>query len=106
MPVQEISDQNFDAEVLKEKLPVLVDVWAPWCGPCRMISPIVERISDKFTGRLKTCKLNADENQKTPASFQITGIPTLLLFKEGNLIDRIVGYQPEEQISSKIEKIC
>ena len=99
-----ISSGNFDQEVLKAPLPVLVDFWAPWCGPCRMVSPIVEAIEKKFENKLKTVKVNTDENQELASQFKITGIPTLIVFKGGKEVDRIVGYVPQEALASQVVK--
>ena len=83
--VIEVTDQNFESEVLKSELPVLVDFWAPWCGPCRMVAPVVEAISQEYKGKLKVVKLNTDDNQGTASNYHISGIPSLLLFKGGQV---------------------
>lgn len=100
-----LTDQNFKQEVLDSKVPVLVDFWAEWCGPCRMVSPIVEKIAGDYSGKIKVGKLNVDDHSATPAQYGIQGIPTLLLFKNGQLASQIVGYQPEEKIKSTIDSI-
>ena len=99
------TDANFKKEVLESKTPVLVDFWAEWCGPCRMLGPIVEKISKDYAGKLKVGKLNVDDNPDTPGNFGIQGIPTILLFKNGQLVQRLVGYQPEDSIKSEIEQV-
>ncbi len=98
-----VTDHNFQDEVIKSETPVLVDFWAPWCGPCRMIAPLVESITGKYEGRLKVCKLNTDESPQTPGQYNISGIPTLLVFKGGQEVERIVGFMPEQALVEKIE---
>jgi thioredoxin 1 len=102
MVVQSVTDSNFQAEVLSNEKPVLVDFWAPWCGPCRMVSPVVEAVGEKFSSSIKTVKLNTDENMTTSSQYQITGIPSLLVFKGGQEIDRIVGYMPQDALEAKL----
>lgn len=101
--VGEVGDRNFETEVLNSKIPVLVDFWAVWCAPCRMIAPAVEAIADKYDGRLKVLKLNVDENMATAARYNIKGIPTLLLFKDGVVMEQIVGNTSRETISRMID---
>ena len=102
--VGEVTDATFELEVLKSSLPVLVDFWAPWCGPCRAIAPVVEEIAGEYTGRLKVLKLNTDENQKTAQSYRISGIPSLMVFKNGQPVEQVVGAVPKTTLSSAIEK--
>ncbi len=97
-----VTDATFDAEVLRADLPVLVDFWAIWCGPCKMIAPIVEQIAGEYDGRLKVMKLDVDENQNTTINFGVMGIPTLILFKDGRAVERITGYMPKERLLSKL----
>ena len=101
----EVNGNNFQQEVLESSIPVLVDLWAPWCMPCRMISPIVEELGNDNQGKLKVCKLNTDENQNIAARYGIQGIPTLLFFKDGQEVDRIVGVTPKPIIQQKLDAI-
>ena len=98
-----LTDDNFSAEVLNASQPVLVDFWATWCGPCRMIAPIVQELSSEYEGRAKVGKLDVDAAQKTAADFGIRSIPTLLIFKEGKVADQIIGAVPKGQITEKLE---
>ena len=100
-----LNEENFQKEVLESDIPVLVDFWAEWCAPCRMVSPIVEEIAQEYSGRLKVGKLNVDENQNLVAKYSIRGIPTLLIFKDGQIIEEIVGALPKKALKSKIEAI-
>ena len=99
------TDNNFDEEVINSESPVLVDLWAEWCGPCRMIGPVIEEIANEYEGKIKVGKLNVDDNQKTAAKYGIRSIPTLLFFKGGELVDQIVGAQSKTKIAEVIEKI-
>ncbi|MHB8573397.1 MAG: thioredoxin [Candidatus Dormibacteria bacterium] len=101
--VVEVTDSNFEQEVLKSEVPVLVDFWAAWCGPCKMVAPIVEDLAVELAGRLKVTKLDVDANQVTASRFGVMGIPTLLIFKAGQPAERIVGYQPKPALKSKVE---
>lgn len=98
------TDANFDEEVLKSALPVLVDFWAVWCVPCKMIAPLVDELAVEHKEKLKVCKVNVDENQKVPARYGIRGIPTLLLFKGGELKETMVGVLPKEKIVNALNK--
>ena len=104
MPVQELNGAVFD-KFSQEQPAAVVDVWAPWCGPCRMVSPIVERLSDKYRGKVAFGKLNSDDNGEKAGALGIMSIPTLLFYKEGKLVDRIVGAYPEEVIDEHIQKL-
>jgi thioredoxin 1 len=102
---QEFNDDNFQADVIKSTLPVLVDFWAPWCGPCRMVDPVVEEIAGEYDGRLKVGKLNTDDNREVAAKYGIMSIPTIMIFKDGEVKARIVGAQPKRAIVEKIDDV-
>ena len=103
--VKEISDQNFEDEVIKSDIPVLVDFWAPWCGPCLRVSPLVEKLSEEFNGKLKCCKLNVDENPAMAMKYQVMSIPLLLFFNGGQKVDESLGAVPERILRPKVEKL-
>ncbi|HUU08453.1 MAG TPA: thioredoxin [Dehalococcoidales bacterium] len=103
--VIDVTDQNFDDEVLKSTLPVLIDIWAPWCGPCRMIAPVVEKLAEKYDQRFKFCRLNIDQNPQSATNYQVMSIPTLIFFKDGKIVDRVVGAVPERVLEPKIEAL-
>jgi len=99
-----ITDQTFEREVVQARgRPVLVDCWAPWCGPCRTIGPIMDQLAAESAGRYRIAKLNVDENPQTSARFQIASIPTMLIFKDGQLIDRLIGAQPKQSIAERLQ---
>jgi len=100
--VTEITDATFETEVLKSELPVVVDFWAPWCGPCRMMSPVVEAAAEKWAGRMKFVKINTDQHAAVAGSLGIMGIPTLIVFAGGKEKDRVVGFIPKPQLEAKI----
>jgi len=101
----EVTDDSFENEVLGSDVPVLVDYWAPWCGPCRMAAPVLDKLADEYEGRLKICKMNVDENREVASGYRIMSIPTLQLFKAGELVDQITGVTPnyETDLKRKVE---
>ncbi|MBL7663410.1 thioredoxin [bacterium] len=104
--VVDVSDSTFDAEVLKSDLPVLVDFWAPWCGPCRAIAPVIEELAKEYQGKIKFAKVNVDNNPESPAQYHVRGIPNLILFKSGQLQEQIVGAVAKQEIVKAIGKIA
>ena len=100
----EVSDANFEAEVIKSDLPVLVDFWAPWCGPCRMVAPLVEELADEYSGKVKFVKLNTDDNIQTASRYGIRSIPTLLVFKGGKAVEQVIGFRPKSELKRTLEK--
>ncbi|MEE4202280.1 MAG: thioredoxin TrxA [Halieaceae bacterium] len=98
-----VSDADFDQEVLASELPVLVDFWAEWCGPCKMIAPVLEEIAKDYAGKLKVCKVDVDANQATPGKFDIRGIPTLIVFKGGNAVETKVGALSKSQLTAFVD---
>ena len=101
----EVNGNNFQQEVLESSVPVLVDFWAPWCMPCRMLAPTIEKLAEENQGKLKVCKLNTDENQHIAAQYGIQGIPTLIVFKEGKEVGRTVGVMSKEKLQEKLDPI-
>ncbi|MBM4463699.1 MAG: thioredoxin [Chloroflexi bacterium] len=100
-----INDKTFEQEVLKCSLPVVVDFWAPWCAPCRMVGPIIDKLSEEYKGKLKFCKVNVDENHDMAAKYQVMSIPSLLFFKGGQLVGQSLGAAPERVLRSKVEEL-
>lgn len=103
--VLHVTDKSFDLEVLKSDTPVLVDFWATWCAPCRAIAPIVEEMAETYSGKLKVAKMNVDDNPATPGRYGVRGIPTLILFKKGEVVDQVVGAVPKSQVQGLIAKV-
>lgn len=101
----EFTDANFDQEVVKSETPVLVDFWAEWCGPCKMIAPVVAELANEYEGKLKVGKVDVDSNQQVAMRFGIRGIPTLLIFKGGRVVDQLVGAYPKPHIVDKLKKV-
>ena len=101
---QEVTDAEFETVVLKSEIPVLVDFWAPWCGPCRMVAPIVEELAEEYDGRVKFVKVNIDDNVQTAVAYGIRSIPTLLMFKEGQQVDQTIGFRPKGDLQRSLEK--
>jgi len=101
--VAHVTDSNFELEVMKSPTPVLVDFWAPWCGPCRSIAPIVDELADDYAGRLKVVKVNVDDNPQTPARFGVRGIPNLIIVKNGQVAEQIVGAVPKQHLVRAVD---
>lgn len=103
--VLEIGDANFAQEVLKSDQPVVVDFWAAWCGPCRMMAPVLDEVAREMEGKVKVVKVNVDKNRTTAGNYKIMSIPTLMFFKDGNVVDTQVGFVPKEQLKKKLEDV-
>ncbi len=101
----DVTDQTFAAEVMQANLPVLIDMWAPWCGPCRMVEPILKKLSDKYQGKVKFCRMNVDENQKTPSQYRVMSIPNMLFIKSGKVVDTAVGALSENALQGKVDAL-
>lgn len=102
--VVQLTDDSFESEVKQSSVPVLIDFWASWCAPCKAIGPVIDQLADEFEGKVKICKLNVDENPATPGQFGVRGIPTLILFKDGEVVDQVVGAVPKNQLEGLIKK--
>jgi len=103
--ITDISDNDFEQRVIKSNLPVLLDFWAPWCVPCKMVAPIVDKLSHKYDGRMKFFKINIDDNPRTPSRFQVMSIPSLMIFKNGQVVETVVGAVPERSLISRIDGV-
>ena len=103
--VREVTDATFETEVLKSDVPVLIDFWAPWCGPCKAIAPVVDELANTYNGRLKVVKMNVDDNQQTPSTYGVRSIPNLLLIKGGQVKDQIIGAVPKSQLQKAIDQV-
>ena len=101
----QVTDENFEQEILKSDIPAMVDFWAEWCGPCKMVGPVVEELAKEYEGKVKIGKMNVDENRQTPAKYGIRAIPTLILFKDGQVAQMIVGAQPKSAIEEELKKL-
>ncbi len=101
----DVSDQDFETQVLKADQPVLVDFWAPWCGPCRLLAPTIEKLAGEFQGKVKIGKMNTDQNQETPGGLRISAIPTVLVFQGGREVDRLVGVNTESKFKDSLKKL-
>ena len=99
-----VTDANFDSEVLKSNTPVLVDFWAPWCGPCRAVAPTVDAIASEFSGRVKVVKLNTDEEQQVAIKYGVGSIPTLMVFKNGEMVERVLGVRPKGELAAMVSR--
>lgn len=100
---REVTDSTFEADVIKAANPVLVDFWAPWCGPCRMVAPIVEELADEYAGKVEFAKLNTDDNPNTAVKYGIRSIPTLLVFKDGEPVSQVVGFRPKKDLQQRLD---
>jgi thioredoxin 1 len=103
--ITDISDNDFEQRVIKSNLPVLLDFWAPWCVPCKMVAPIVDKLSHKYDGRMKFFKINIDDNPRTPSRYQVMSIPSLMIFKNGQVVETVVGAVPERSLISRIDGV-
>ena len=102
---KEISDSNFETEVLNSSIPVMVDFWAPWCGPCRALAPVVDQVAEEYAGKVKVVKLNTDENPESAVKFRITSIPNLIIFKGGKPVDQLIGAVDKSKIDAAFQKL-
>jgi thioredoxin 1 len=103
--ILEVSDSSFESEIIKAEIPAMVDFWAEWCGPCKMVGPVVEELAGEYQGKIKVAKMDVDQNRETPAKFGIRNIPTLILFKGGEVVKTIIGAQPKSSIDDELKKL-
>lgn len=103
--ILEVSDENFESEIINSDIPSMVDFWAVWCGPCKKVGPVVEELAEEYAGKIKIAKMDVDGNRQTPAKFGIRNIPTLILFKGGEVVNTIVGAQPKSSIEEELKKL-
>jgi thioredoxin 1 len=103
--ILQVTDSTFESEVLKSAIPVLVDFWAEWCGPCRMVAPVVEEVAKQYEGKVKVAKVDVDQNQRVATQFQIRSIPSLYIFKNGKVADQIIGAVPKQHITTALDKV-
>ncbi len=101
---QNVSDNEWDTEVLSSETPVLVDFWAPWCGPCKMVAPVVDELAEEYDGKVKFVKLNTDDNIETASKYGIRSIPTLMVFKSGEAVEQVVGFRPKSELKKSLDK--
>lgn len=105
MPAAHFTDDNFDAEVLKSDIPVLIDFHASWCGPCKMLGPVIEELADEYEGKVKIGKMDVDEAGETAGKYQVLSVPTVLIFKGGEVVDQVIGFQPKEAFKEKLDSL-
>jgi len=103
--ILEVTDDSFDSEIIDSEMPAMVDFWAEWCGPCKMVGPVVEELANEYKGKIKIAKMDVDQNRDTPAKFGIRNIPTLILFKGGEVAKTIIGAQPKSSIDEELKKL-
>ena len=103
--VTDVTDKDFEEEVIQSTLPVLIDLWAPWCGPCRMVAPVIDKLAEIYGGKFKFFRLNVDENPQTASKYGIMSIPTLIFFKGGKAVDTVIGAVPEQTLKPKIDSL-
>lgn len=103
--IREIGDNSFRVEVLEANEPVLVDFWAPWCGPCKMIAPVIEELAADYQGKAKVCKMNVDENTKIPSEYGVMSIPTMVIYKDGKEVNRLVGFMPKASLAKALDQV-